>query len=116
MANKVKASGFLDAVGCQAHGLEDLTASELSSTLERVVAIGVDVYISEYDVSIADDNEQKRVMEQQFPVFYEHPAVKGITLWGYIYGATWSQAPDSGLIRNGTFRPAMTWLMDYLDR
>ena len=86
------------------------------ANLEKVAGIGVDVYISEYDVTTTDDNRQKQIMEQQFPLFYEHSSVKGITLWGYIYGTTWSQALDSGLIRNGSLRPAMTWLMDYLDR
>jgi GH35 family endo-1,4-beta-xylanase len=51
-------------------------------------------------------------MKMHFPVFYEHPQVKGVTLWGYIYGSTWRTG--TGLIRNGQPRPALTWLMDYL--
>jgi GH35 family endo-1,4-beta-xylanase len=48
-------------------------------------------------------------------MFYEHPSVAGITIWGYVVGNTW--VDGSGLIQsNGTFRPAMTWLMDYLGR
>jgi hypothetical protein len=42
--------------------------------------------------------------------------VKGITIWGWIYGKTWSYAAQSGLIRNGGPRPAMTWLMEELGR
>ena len=42
--------------------------------------------------------------------------IHGITVWGWIFGQTWSMAPDSGLIRNGAPRPAMTWLMDTLGR
>ena len=42
--------------------------------------------------------------------------VKGITIWGWIYGQTWSQAPNSGLIKSGSPRPAMTYLMQQLSR
>lgn len=44
----------------------------------------------------------------------EAPYVAGITLWGYIYGQTWTTNGESGIIRNGQDRPAMTWLRQYL--
>jgi endo-1,4-beta-xylanase len=54
-------------------------------------------------------------MEEHFTMFWNNPNIKGITLWGYVHGATW--VPDSGLIReDGSFRPAMTWLTDFLSR
>lgn len=114
IANKVKAEGLLDAIGCQAHGLEDQPFWQLEDNLRRIADIGVDVYISEYDINIADDHHQRQIMEEQFTLFYESPAVVGITLWGYIYGQTWIE--HSGLIRDDRHRPAMTWLMDYLGR
>jgi endo-1,4-beta-xylanase len=48
-------------------------------------------------------------------MFWDHSNVKGITLWGYIVGATWQ--PNTGLQeQDGGMRPAMTWLMDFLGR
>jgi len=41
------------------------------------------------DLPIADDAQQKQVMESQFTMFWSHPHVRGITLWGYVTGATW---------------------------
>jgi GH35 family endo-1,4-beta-xylanase len=114
IANKVRDTGYLDAVADQAHGLEDITLDELQANLQKVADIGVDVYISEYDLDIADDATQAAVMEEQFTLFHEHPSIVGITLWGYVYGATWRE--HTGLVRNGQPRPAMTWLMDYLGR
>jgi GH35 family endo-1,4-beta-xylanase len=114
IAKKLKERGLLDAIGCQAHGLEDQPLSELQSNFRKIVEIGVPIYISEYEIDLPDDNEQLEVMKQQFSLFYESPQVAGITLWGYIYGETWRE--DAGLIRDGQFRPAMTWLMNYLDR
>jgi GH35 family endo-1,4-beta-xylanase len=114
IANKLKERGLLDAVGCQAHGLESQSFSELPSIFNKIAEIGVPIYISEYDVNLADDDQQLQVMQEQFTLFYESPEVAGITLWGYLYGQTW--VDNSGLIRDGEFRPAMTWLMDYLGR
>ncbi len=39
--------------------------------------------------------------------------VKGITLWGYVYGKTWTTNGNSGLIKDGVERPALTWLKEY---
>jgi GH35 family endo-1,4-beta-xylanase len=91
--------------------LESFSAATLSSNLNKVAALGLPIYITEYDVAKTDDQTQLQIYQQQFPVFYNHPSVKGITLWGYVYGATW--VTGSGLIQtNGTPRPAMTWLLN----
>jgi endo-1,4-beta-xylanase len=52
-------------------------------------------------------------MQSQFTMFWNDANVKGITLWGYIEGATWET--NTGLMTSGgTMRPAMTWLVDFL--
>lgn len=116
IANAVKGSGFVDALGSQSHDHEDQEFSDLQQRLNNLIAVGLPIYITEYDVSTTDDNLQLQIYQEQFPLFFDTPEIKGITIWGYIYGQTWSQAPDSGLIRNGQPRPAMTWLMEYLGR
>ncbi|WP_438037806.1 hypothetical protein [Sorangium sp. So ce128] len=64
---------------------------------------------------LADDDEQRRVMEEQFTMLYNHSAVKGITFFGYIVGSTWLD--NTGLMHpDGAMRPAMAWLMDFLGR
>lgn len=114
IARVVQDAGYLEAIGCQAHTLEDQPQAELERNLEKIAELGVPIYISEYDIDLADDEEQLAVMQRQFPLFYESGWVEGITLWGYIHGSTW--VPNSGLIRNNSPRPAMTWLMDYLGK
>jgi endo-1,4-beta-xylanase len=116
IANAVKGSGYIDALGSQSHGQETQTLGDLQTRLNNLIAVGLPIYISEYDASIQDDAQQQMIMEQQFTLFWNTPEIKGITLWGYVYGSTWSQAPYSGLIRNDTPRPAMTWLMNFLGR
>ena len=76
---------------------------------------GLPVYITEYDIDLADDNQQRNVMESQITMFWNHSNVRGITLWGYIVGSTWR--PNTGLMNSsGTMRPAMTWLTGFLGR
>ena len=49
-----------------------------------------------------------------FPAFWEHPAVRGITLWGYRPGH-WRSAQGAFIVlANGAERPAMQWLIDYV--
>ncbi len=113
LARPVIAAGVVDALGAQSHGLADRPLSETTSKLNQIAALGLPIYISEYDIEKTNDQEQLQVMQQQFPLFYNHASVKGITLWGYVVGKTWRDG--TGLIQdNGTFRPAMTWLMNYL--
>jgi endo-1,4-beta-xylanase len=110
----VKNAGYLDGIGCQAHGLESQTVATLTSSLQKLHdQIGVPVYISEYDVNAADDTKQKTVVSQQFPLFWESPYVAGVTIWGYVNGAVWQT--NSGLMTSGGVeRPALTWIKSYV--
>jgi GH35 family endo-1,4-beta-xylanase len=115
MATPAVNAGVVDALGAQGHGLEGQSLSSLQSKLNQVAALGLPIYITEYDVAKTNDQEQLQIMQTQFPLFRNHPSVAGITLWGYVVGSTWVNG--SGLIySDGTKRPAMTWLMNYLGR
>jgi endo-1,4-beta-xylanase len=116
IVTKIKAAGApIDAIGAQAHDAYKLSTSTVKGFIDKLAATGLPVYITEYDIGVADDNMQKAIMQDQITMYYNHPNVKGITLWGYIVGSTWRantgiQQPD------GTMRPAMSWLMTFLGR
>lgn len=117
IVNKIKAAGApIDAMGAQAHAAHSMSTSTVQMYLDKLASsTGLPVYISEYDIDEADDNTQKSIMESQFTMFWNDNNVKGITLWGYIVGQTWQT--NSGLMTSsGTMRPAMTWLMQFLNR
>jgi len=115
MATPAVNAGVVDALGLQGHGLESWSLTDITNKLNQVAALGLPIYISEYDVARTNDQEQLSIMQTQFPLFYNHPSVEGITLWGYVVGSTWVNG--SGLIQsNGTPRPAMTWLRNYIGR
>jgi endo-1,4-beta-xylanase len=113
----IQAAGApIDAVGVQAHAAHDVPTNTVKMFLDNIASeTGLPIYVSEYDIDEANDDVQRQVMEEQFTMFWTHEDVAGITLWGYIEGQTWLD--DSGLMSSGgQQRPAMTWLMDYLDR
>lgn len=115
---------IIDAIGCQAHDLSastgqytypTISAATLKANLKKLYTqIGLPIYITELDLSYESDSAQLEAYKSVFPVLWESEYVAGVTLWGYIYGTTWSQAAYSGLIREGVDRPAFTWLKEYL--
>ncbi|HET7541540.1 MAG TPA: endo-1,4-beta-xylanase [Polyangiaceae bacterium] len=120
IVKKVQALGApIDAIGAQSHDLDNgsvsfATVSKLLGNLNTQT--GLPVFITEMDIDSTDDAKQLSLYQQYFPLFKSAGYVKGITIWGWIFGQTWSAAPNSGLIRNGTPRPAMTYLMEQLGR
>ena len=111
--NLLKDRGLIDGIGCQAHGLESTSAATLQSNLDILAATGLPIYISEFDLNIQNDTQQKTKFQELFPVMWQHPGVKGVTMWGYLQGRTW--LTNSYLVNsNGTARPALLWLADYI--
>ncbi|MCF7802958.1 MAG: endo-1,4-beta-xylanase [Candidatus Marinimicrobia bacterium] len=105
---------LIDGIGLQAHFLEETRASTISGNLNSLAKTGLPIYISEYDVNIADNDRQLEKMQEQFPIFWQSDAVEGITFWGYIESRIWRE--DAYLIDwSGRSRPALDWLETYID-
>jgi len=105
----------VDAYGCQAHDLTGCSASTLKSSLKKIQdALKMPMYVTEYDIGTANDNDQLRDYKAQIPLLWEADYCAGITLWGWIYGSTWTTDGNSGLIKNKKERPAMEWLREYM--
>jgi endo-1,4-beta-xylanase len=106
----------IDAVGCQTHGASNMGSSTLKTNIDKIASgTGLPIYITEYDINLADDNQQQAKYQDHFTMFMSNNNVKGVTIWGYIVGATWQT--NTGIMQSsGTMRPAMTWLMSFLGR
>ena len=103
----------IDAYGNQSHEVSDISADELKNALKKQQdALQMPMFITELDIDIANDEQQKNQYESIFPLMWEADYCAGVTLWGYVLGATW--VTNSGLYRNGVERPAMTWLREYM--
>ncbi len=94
--NLLKDRGLIDAIGCQAHGLEYGRDGNISSSLDKLAATGLPIYISELDLDFENDNDQLVRMQSLFPLLYEHPGVYGLTFWGYEVGKHWK--PDAYML------------------
>lgn len=117
IVKRIKAAGApIDAVGAQSHDVHKGTADAAKKYIDALyAATGLPIYITEYDIDEGDDAKQAAVLKSQFTMFWDHSAVRGITLWGYVQGATWQA--NSGLMSDsGKQRPALTWLMEFLKR
>ena len=123
-----KAGAPVDAYGLQAHDMMSqgggqggtggggscLSINTLKSTIEEIwTKTQIPLFISEYDIFTSNDNVQKQCYQEQISYFMENEHIAGITIWGYIYGATWNDG-TSGIIKDNKDRPAMTWLKEYL--
>ena len=105
----------IDAYGCQSHDLTDISFNNFKNAMTKIQnALKMPMYSTEYDIGTADDSKQLQQYKAQIPYMWECDYCAGITLWGYIYGATWTTDGNSGLIKNGNDRPAMTWLREYM--
>ena len=136
LVNLLKADNLLDVVGLQAHSFStrkynasqsfaDHTAY-LKGQLDKIAATGLPIMITELDIDGNVDNTytvttdvavkqafQKSEYERIFGLYWNHPSVIGITLWGYLTGH-WRTAQEAFLVDacTGQEKPA---LRDYLN-
>ena len=105
----------IDAYGCQSHDLTDISLSDFKSAMNEIQnALKIPMYSTEFDIGTSNDQKQLTQYQNLIPYMWEADYCAGITLWGYIYGATWTTDGNSGIIKDGKDRPAMTWLREYM--
>lgn len=113
----LRKENLVDGIGVQGHAFATTAETPMSvhrANLDRLAATGLPIYVTELDIDGATDAVQLQDYQRIFPVFWEHPAVKGITLWGYRPGL-WRQKERAYLVRkDGSERPAMAWLREYV--
>ena len=107
----------VDAYGCQSHDLGNCSVTNFKNALSKIQnALKMPMYITEYDIASTDDSRQKQRYQEQIPLMWEADYCAGVTLWGYIYGRTWTDNGKgySGIIKDGKDRAAMEWLRQYM--
>ncbi len=117
--NLLKAESLVDVVAEQAHSFTVATTSPstMAANLNTRAATGLPIMITEMDIDGADattagDALQLSRYQTVFPVLWEHPAVIGITMWGYRPGL-WR--PNAVLaLADNTERAALQWMRTYV--
>ncbi|GGF01555.1 hypothetical protein GCM10011383_10510 [Hymenobacter cavernae] len=116
MINLLKARNLIDGVGIQGHAFSTASTSvtTLKSNLDILAAPGVPLYITEYDSDGLTDAAQLAEYQRVFPLFWEYPAIKGVTMWGHRIGH-WRTAQGAYLVNaDNTERSALVWLREYV--
>lgn len=114
--NLLKKDSLIDGIGEQAHAFTTAGASTatMKANLDALAATGIPIYLTEMDIDGMTDLAQLKEMQRVFTLFWEHPGVKGITMWGFRVGL-WRNDQGAYLItQSGAERPALKWLRAYV--
>ena len=115
--NLLIADSLIDGIGVQAHAFSTsgVAATTIRSNLDLLAATGLPIYATELDIDGSTDYIQFKEYRRVFPIFWEHPAVAGITLWGFRYGL-WRTNQGAFLVdAGGRERTAFEWLKAYVN-
>ena len=114
--NLLNDRGLIDGVGVQAHAFSTRSAeSLLKRCLDIIAKPGLPIQVMEMDVDGPTDDVQLADYQRLFPIMWTHPAVEGVTLWGWKPGL-WRNNEQAYLMDNaGEERPALEWLRAYVD-
>ncbi len=122
--NSLKDLDLIDAIGVQSHAFstKGSTNTAITSTLNRLGATGLPIQATEFEIDgrpsgtdAESDQTQLQEFQRVFPLFWEHPDVEGMTLWGWKPGL-WRNEQEAFLMRsNGEERPALQWLREYVE-
>lgn len=102
---------LIDGIGVQSHCfiLELTPPDTVKRVLDTLASTGLPIYSSEFDLT-GDENTQLERYRTYFPIFWEHRAVKGVTLWG------WTSNWKGAIIMAGAREyAALKWIRTYVD-
>jgi endo-1,4-beta-xylanase len=119
--NILKSQNLIDIIGDQGHGFSTTEPAPMPNhraNLDRLAATGLPIHITELDIPGLEDAVQLANYQRIFPVFWEHPGVTGVTLWGYGERTHWRRTSGDWLMWGGDSlgaqRPALKWLVSYV--
>ena len=115
----LKRENLLDVIGEQGHAFS--TTGNMAvhkANLDRLAATGLPIQITELDIDglaaggVAGDVVQLRDYRRIVPVFWEHPGVQGVTVWGWRQPNHWRNAQNAPIVlSDDTPKPAALWLL-----
>jgi endo-1,4-beta-xylanase len=113
--NLLKKDSLIDIIGFQGHAFSTTgAASTMKANLDLLAATGLPIQVTEMDIDGPTDLVHLQSYQRIFPVFWKHPSVMGITLWGWRSGMWRTEQKAYLLNLNASPRPAMIWLQNYV--
>lgn len=95
----------VDGIGMQGHFAWSLTDMDrLLEVCDLFADKGVRIHVTEFDVTLNDEELQARYTRDFLTAMFSHPAVDAILLWGFWEGAHWK--PEAAMFRKDwTIKP-----------
>jgi|GEM_PF-266362 len=116
---------LIDVIGVQGHAFSTRSGAPIQEVLDLLATTGLPIQVTEMDIDgnpnqspfvTREQSEQNQLRDMQriFPTVWYHPAVEGVTFWGWRPGL-WRNDQEAYLVySNGAERPAMVWLREYM--
>ena len=91
MANKLKALGVIDGIGMQSHlGVDFPSAAAYSTAVEKFIATGLDVQITELDITNNNEDKQAQAFKDILSIAVKNSAhISSVTVWGTNDSVSW---------------------------
>jgi endo-1,4-beta-xylanase len=114
MAMKLKGLGVIDGIGMQSHlDIGYPSASVYNTAVEKFLSTGLEVQITELDITSNNDNAQASLFKEIFTIAYKNAdKIPAVTLWGTHDNISWRSGQHPLLFgANYTPKPAYTAVM-----
>jgi hypothetical protein len=84
----------LDAIGMQGHfGSQPTAPDEVLAILDRFARFGKPIMVTEYDITVDDEELAGQFTRDLLTALFSHPAVVGFVMWGFWDGSTGWERP-----------------------
>ena len=102
---------LIDGIGIQSHcfNIQGASSEAIVKCLDTLASTGLPLFSSELDIT-GSESSQLNDYKRLFPLFWEHPAVQGVTLWGWT--SNWRGAI---IMSGGREYAALQWMRTYVD-
>ncbi|KAK3598375.1 hypothetical protein CHS0354_034548 [Potamilus streckersoni] len=95
----------LGGIGVQGHFGQGVCPDPtlIKRRLDKLSETGLPIFITELDVVVSDENHRADCYEKALRVFFGHPSVQGILIWGFWSNRHW-RGEDASLVTGNEFR------------
>ena len=103
MAMKLKQLGYIDGIGMQSHlDTKYPDANTYETALKKFLSTGLEVQITELDITCNNSQEQADLYEKIFKLAMQNSAqIPAVTIWGTQDSVSWRSSQNPLLFSNG---------------
>ena len=76
-------------IGVQGHFQKDIDIDSVRAALDSLGQFNLPIKITEYDLTVEDEEKKAELMDSFYRTCFAHPAVDAILMWGFWEGAHW---------------------------